>query len=376
MIPVFKPAMGQEEIEAISQVIKSGWLGLGPKTEQFEKEFAEYLGVKYALALNSATAALHLALMVLAVKDREVITTPMTFVSTNHAILYNQGRPVFTDIETDTLNINPEEIKKNLTKKTKAIMAVHYGGQACRLEEIIKLAKDNNLSVVEDCAHACGGEYKGKKLGTFGDLACFSFHAVKNLATGDGGMIVTNNKEWHERLKKLRWLGINKDTWEREESEHKERGGYSWSYNVEELGFKYHMNDLNSALGLVQLAKLDKMNEKRRILAKRYDVLLKDVKEIELPVEKEYAKSSWHNYVIKTSARDRLNLFLADRGISTGVHYIPNNHYLIYQKYGEKTPAAEAVWTKLLTLPLYPDLAEDEQDSVINGLKDFFKGAN
>ena len=376
MIPVFKPAMGQEEIEAISQVIKSGWLGLGPKTEQFEKEFAEYLGVKYALALNSATSALHLALMVLAVKDREVITTPMTFVSTNHAILYNQGRPVFTDIETDTLNINPEEIKKNLTKKTKAIMAVHYGGQACRLEEIIKLAKDNNLSVVEDCAHACGGEYKGKKLGTFGDLACFSFHAVKNLATGDGGMIVTNNKEWHERLKKLRWLGINKDTWEREESEHKERGGYSWSYNVEELGFKYHMNDLNSALGLVQLAKLDKMNEKRRILAKRYDVLLKDVKEIELPVEKEYAKSSWHNYVIKTSARDRLNLFLADRGISTGVHYIPNNHYLIYQKYGEKTPAAEAVWTKLLTLPLYPDLAEDEQDSVINGLKDFFKGAN
>ena len=376
MIPVFKPAMGQEEIEAISQVIKSGWLGLGPKTEQFEKEFAEYLGVKYALALNSATAALHLALMVLAVKDREVITTPMTFVSTNHAILYNQGRPVFTDIETDTLNINPEEIKKNLTKKTKAIMAVHYGGQACRLEEIIKLAKDNNLSVVEDCAHACGGEYKGKKLGTFGDLACFSFHAVKNLATGDGGMIVTNNKEWHERLKKLRWLGINKDTWEREESEHKERGGDSWSYNVEELGFKYHMNDLNSALGLVQLAKLDKMNEKRRILAKRYDVLLKDVKEIELPVEKEYAKSSWHNYVIKTSARDRLNLFLADRGISTGVHYIPNNHYLIYQKYGEKTPAAEAVWTKLLTLPLYPDLAEDEQDSVINGLKDFFKGAN
>lgn len=376
MIPVFKPAMGQEEIEAISQVIKSGWLGLGPKTEQFEKEFAEYLGVKYALALNSATAALHLALMVLAVKDREVITTPMTFVSTNHAILYNQGRPVFTDIETDTLNINPEEIKKNLTKKTKAIMAVHYGGQACRLEEIIKLAKDNNLSVVEDCAHACGGEYKGKKLGTFGDLACFSFHAVKNLATGDGGMIVTNNKEWHERLKKLRWLGINKDTWEREESEHKERGGDSWSYNVEELGFKYHMNDLNSALGLVQLAKLDKMNEKRRILAKRYDVLLKDVKEIELPVEKEYAKSSWHNYVIKTSARDRLNLFLADRGISTGVHYIPNNHYLMYQKYGEKTPAAEAVWTKLLTLPLYPDLAEDEQDSVINGLKDFFKGAN
>lgn len=374
MIPVFKPAMGQEEIEAVSEVIKSGWIGLGPKTEEFERKFAKYLGVKYALALNSATAALHLALIVLDIKDREVITTPMTFVSTNHAILYNQGLPVFTDIEADTLNINPEEIKKNLTEKTKAIMAVHYGGHACRLEEIMKLAKDNNLAVVEDCAHACGGEYRGKKLGTFGDLACFSFHAVKNLATGDGGMIVTDNKEWYERLKKLRWLGINKDTWEREESEQKDRLRYSWYYNVEELGFKYHMNDLNSALGLVQLAKLDKMNEKRRSLAKRYDSLLKDIKEIELPAEKEYAKSSWHNYVIKTARRDELNLFLAQRGISTGVHYLPNNHYLMYQKYGKKTPAAEAVWSKLLTLPLYPDLTEAEQDLIINRLKDFFKG--
>lgn len=365
--------MDQEEIDAVAEVIKGGWIGLGPKTEEFEQKFAKYIGVKYAVALNSATAALHLAFNILDIKDKEVITTPLTFISTNHAILYNQGIPVFTDIERDTLNINSNEIEKNITKDTKAIVVVHYGGHACEMDKVLGIAKKHNLYIVEDAAHACGGEFKGKKLGSIGDLACFSFQAVKNLAVGDGGMIVTDNKEWYERLKKLRWLGITKDTWSREEIETKEGLRYSWYYNIEELGFKYHLNDIAAALGLVQLKKLNQLNNKRRQLIERYFKNLKDISWIELPVEKEYTKSAWHNYVIKTEHRDRLNNYLTDQGISTGVHYIPNNHYEMYRRFGQPTPTAEEVWTKLLTLPLYPDLTDAEQDQVINNIKKFGK---
>ena len=372
MIPVFKPSMGKEEIKAVSEVLKSGWIGLGPKTAEFEKKFAQYIGVKYAVGVNSCTAALHLALKVIGVENKEVITTPMTFISTNFAILYNQGIPVFTDIERDTLNINPKEIQKNITSKTKAIIVVHYGGHACQMDEILKLAKKHGLFVIEDAAHACGGEYKGKKLGSLGDLGCFSFHAVKNLATGDGGAITTNNRDFYERLKKLRWLGISKDTWAREK---KERMGrlkrYTWYYNVEEIGYKYHMNDIQAAIGLVQLEKLDKMNEKRRQICQAYDRAFKNIDWIETPVEKEYAKSSRHNYVIKTIYRDKLNHYLAQKGISTGVHYIPNNHYQIFKKYRGKTPVSDEVWKKLLTLPVYPDMTKKELNYIITAIKNF-----
>ena len=217
MIPVFKPFYDGKELEALKPIFESGWIGLGPKTKEFEDKFASFIGVKHAIGVNSCTAALHLALLLLDLEDAEVITTPMTFISTNHAILYNKAKPVFADIEPDTLNIDPAWIEKSITKKTKAIVVVHYGGHACQMDKIMEIAKKNKLYVVEDVAHGCGGAFDNKKLGSIGDLGCFSFHAVKNLATGDGGMITLNNDKWAKRLQGLRWLGIDKDTWSRNE---------------------------------------------------------------------------------------------------------------------------------------------------------------
>lgn len=372
MIPVFKPCYGDEEYEAVKKVMNSGWVGLGPKTQEFEEAFAKYIGTKYAVALNSCTAALHLALKVMEIENGEVLTTPITFISTNHAILYNNGMPVFCDVESDTLNISVKEIEKNLTKRTKAIVVVHYGGHPCDMDPILKIAKEKNIKVIEDAAHACGGEYKGRKAGTLGDIACFSFHAVKNLATGEGGMITTNDKDIYERLRKLRWLGINKGTWDREKTE-KNIMKYSWYYDVEEVGFKCHLNDIPAVIGIVQLKKLDWMNDKRRELSFRYNELFKGMKEIETPVVRPYAKSAHHNYVIKTEKRDELNIYLQEKGISTGVHYIPNHHYRMYKGCKADCPVVEKVWKRLLTLPLYPDLALDEQDIIVKAIKEYYK---
>jgi perosamine synthetase len=369
-LPIFKPSYGEEEVMAVRECLEKGWTGCGPKVKEFEEKFAEYIGVKYAIATNSCTASLHLSLQCLEIKDREVISTPLTFVSTNHAILYNSGIPVFADVEADTLNIDPESIKKRITKKTKGIIAVHFGGHACNMDEILKIAIEHDLFVLEDVAHGCGGEYQGRKLGSLGMLGCFSFHAVKNLATGDGGMITTSDQAFYDRLIKTRWLGISRDTWSRTGKK------YSWDYDVEEVGFKYHMNDITAAIGLVQLKKLEDLNGKRKQLAERYNDALKSISEIEIPVTHEYAKNAHHNYVIKTEKRDDLMQFLAQREISSGVHYRPNNHYAMYQNATGPTPVAEETWKKIVTLPLYPDLKHSEQDFIIQSIRSFFGSAD
>ncbi len=371
MIPLFRPSYGEEELEALREPLKTGWAGLGPKTEEFEERFAQYIGVRYAVGVNSGTAALHLALKVMGVEGHEVITTPMTFVSTNHAILYNNAIPVFTDIYPDTLNLDPDQIRRNITPRAKAIVVVHYGGHPCDMDPIMEIARSYGLRVVEDAAHGCGGEYKGRKIGSLADIACFSFHAVKNFATGDGGMITTNDPEIYERLKKLRWLGITKHTWARVEKDQR----YFWSYDVEELGFKYHMNDIQAAIGLAQLTKLERNNQRRREIVKKYDEALADLEGIETPTVKDYAKSACHNYVIKLDGRDILSTYLREKGISTGVHYVPNNLYPMYKGFGKPTPVADAIWKKLLTIPLYPDLTDEELGKIIGSIKTFKTGA-
>lgn len=371
MIPVFKPKMNKAEIlTELEKILDSGWIGLGPKTEEFGEKFAHYQGAKYGIAVNSATAALHLALIAAGLKEGDEVLVPsMTFASTALVALYERVVPVFVDIDSETLCIDPNDLKKKITAKTKAIIPVHFGGHACKMDEIMEIASEHGLQVIEDCAHASGAEYKGKRVGSIGVMGCFSFHAVKNLPTGDGGMVVTNDESLAKHLKKLRWLGIDKDTWGRS------GGKYAWRYAIDELGYKYHMNDITAVIGLAQLKTLNADNARRRELAYNYTELLKDIDWIESPVEKEYTKSAWHNYVVKVKngKRDELNQYLASKGVSTGVHYEPIHFHKVFSGCCKDADLSitEKVWTELLTLPLFPELQENEQAYILNEIKRF-----
>ena len=321
LIPIFRPTYDEAELNAVRTVFDSGWIGLGPKTAEFEQQFAKYIGVPGAVALNSATAALDLGLKVLGVEGGEVITTPMTFISTNHAILYNGGIPVFADIEEDTLNIDPRSIESNLTDRTRAIIVVHYGGHACEMDPILELAASRGLPVLEDVAHGCGGSYGERKLGSLGALGSFSFHAVKNLATGDGGMLTFSDPDLDRRLRRLRWCGIDKDTWDRSVVERQ----YAWYYNVEELGYKCHMNDITAAIGMVQLDKLEANNQRRREIVSYYNERFADLSWLTTPVARDNVRSANHLYVVRLDRRDDLIVHLKNLSISAGVHYLPQS---------------------------------------------------
>jgi perosamine synthetase len=368
-IPLFRPSYDKRELNALKEPFENGWLGLGPKTKEFEDKFAAYVGSKYANGLNSATSALHLALSLFNIKGKEVITTPFTFVSTNHAILYEGGIPVFCDIEPDTLNIDPTKIEALITKNTVGIICVDYGGHPCDMDAINKIAKKHKLFVLEDAAHSCGSKYKGKMVGSLTDITSFSFHAVKNLATGDGGMLTYDKATWDTILRKRRWLGISKSTFDRNIT----KKGYHWYYEVEELGFKYHMNDINAALGIVQLEKLNKHIEKKRAIAKKYTEALKGLEWLSTPVEKPYAWSSTHNYAIQMdeSIRDIFVEYMLAKGISVGMHYIPNHLYKMYKPYYRKLPIAESAWKKVVLLPMFPQLTKEEITYIIATVQAF-----
>ena len=368
-IPVFRPVHGEEEIAAVTEVLQSGWWGQGPKTAEFEQRFAAFVDSPLAISVNSATAALHLAMLVAGVAGGEVISPSLTFVSTNTAILYNDATPVFADIKPDTLNIDPDDIERKITDQTRAIVAVDYGGHPADMDRILAIAEAHNLIVVEDAAHAAGAEYRGRKVGGIAPLTCFSFHPVKNLATGDGGMITLNDESWAARLRQLRWVGINKDTWVR--SEGKAANQYSWQYNVEELGYKYHTNDIMSAIALVQLERLPGVNARRREIAKMYDEGLGDLDWLQLPVRYDHVVSAQHNYVVRLDGRDRLADWLNDHKIATGMHYVPNHFYNVFSPYATPLPVTEREWQRLLTLPLFPSLTDEEVAYIIDTIRNF-----
>ncbi len=371
-IPLFRPSYDHRELDSLKEPFEKGWIGLGPKTKEFEDKFAAFVGSTHAVAVNSATSGLHLALSLFNIKGKEVITTSLTFVSTNHAILYEQGIPVFCDIERDTLNMDAKKIEALITPKTVGIICVDYGGHACDMDKIMAIAKKHNLFVIEDAAHACGSMYKKKRVGNVADITSFSFHAVKNLAMGDGGMLTFNNAEWDAILRRRRWLGISKSTYERNIV----NKGYHWQYDVEELGYKYHMNDINACLGLVQLSKLEKANDKRRSIAAMYDKELKEVKWLTLPVEKPYTRTVRHNYAVRIhdpKLRSEFIGYMMDNNIATGVHYSPNHQFKMYRKYKADVPVTESEWQKIVLLPVFPGLTTTEQKYVIKTIKNFKK---
>ena len=294
----------------------------------------------------------------------------MTFISTNHCILYENATPVFADIEEDTLNIDPDSIEQLITPNTKAIIVVHYGGHACDMDRILAMARPRGIKVIEDAAHACGTLYKDRKVGSLSDATCFSFHAVKNMTTGDGGMVTFADDELDARMRQLRWMGLSGDTWARSSGAAGTK--YSWYYEAEEVGFKYYMNDLAAAIGLVQLRKLDRMNARRRELTQYYHKLFADVEWVRTPVEHEYTRSSNHNYVVRVPDRDESILYLREHGVSSSVHYTPNHLYKMYKKYEANVPVTERVGKEIVTLPLFPDMTNEQVEQVVEGVRGFY----
>ncbi|MEX2224983.1 MAG: DegT/DnrJ/EryC1/StrS family aminotransferase [Dehalococcoidia bacterium] len=373
MIPVFKPSLDHEEYEALREPMEKGFLGLGPKTKEFEEKFAEYIGVKHAVGVNSGTSALQLGFAVLDIAAGEVITTSLTYVATNHAILYCGGIPVFADIEPDTGNIRLDEIERCITSRTKAVCVVHYAGHACDMDPILELAARHDLPVLQDSAHACGSKYKGRMVGSFGGINAFSFDPVKNLATGAGGMITFSDDATDRRMRKLRWLGHS-----RPPGTPAEPGQMDYYHETEELGFRHHMNDLSAAIGIVQLRKLEKHNQRRRDIAAIYDRELAGVDWLRTPVTKEYAFTSQHKYVIQVAAEDRdaLILHLRDRGVGSHVHFVPSHLHPVYKDYRtELLPETEQFWRRIVSLPMFPGLTEQEIQQVIDGVRSFPKHA-
>jgi perosamine synthetase len=319
-------------------------------TEQFERAFAKKVGAKYAVAVNSATAALHIAIKLLDVRPGDEILVPtITFVSTAMVADYEHAVPVFCDITREHLAMDYADAAGRCTLRTKAIIPVLYGGRPIDPPPL-------DLPVIYDCAHAAGARFDVN-----GKICCWSFHAVKNLATGDGGMITLDDEAMYQRAMRLRWLGIDKSTWNRSGVERK----YWWEYSIDQIGYKYHMNDITAALGLVQLEKLDAMQARRHRLVKQYLEELKDIPGLQLP--RYDADSSWHLFAIRTPYRNELSLHLQAKSISTGVHYKPIHTYPLYHKHA--LPVAEHEWQQLLTLPLYPDLTSDQVSFIADEVK-------
>ncbi len=369
MIPLFKPSLGDGELKALRAIFKSGWIGLGPRTEEFEKRFASFIGTRYAVGLNSCTAALDLALKVLNLpKGSEVVVPAITFISCAHAVRYNNLTSVFVDVDANTLVLDPDAVERSITKRTRAIMAVHFAGQVCDMDPIMRIARRRKLFVIEDCANAAGSQYKGAMVGSIGDLGCFSFEAKKNMTTGDGGMITLNRKDWNERLRRLRWLGINRDTWKR----FRNKKSYSWYYEVAELGYKYNMNDIQGAIGLVQLSKLSTVQRKKHALVARYNRAFAGIDGLQLLPPLVGSKPHWWLYIVRVSNRDRFMGFLRERGITTGVHFMPLQLHPLYRSMRAHTPVALREWRRMVTLPLYADMRPHEQKKIIEAVQAYF----
>lgn len=373
-LPFARPCLSPKAIEEAVVCLQSGWLATGPRVQAFEMKLQEYFEAPYALTLTSATAGLFLALKALGIKEGdEVITTAMTFVATLNTIEQVGGRPVLVDIDPHTRNLRLDLVEQAITPQTKAIIPVHFAGLPVEMDGLLALAQRHGLRVIEDAAHAMGAFYKGKKIGSFGDIQVFSFHPCKNMTTAEGGCVVTRDHSVAERLKTLRFHGIDRDAWNRYA-----KGG-SQAYDVIEAGYKYNLSDLQATLGLYQLEELDSMNQRRRTLANTYRQQLKDIPGLFLPGQAECdPEHAWHIFTVLVDekilglSRHQLADRLKDYSIGTGHHYPAPHLYSFYrQKYGwsaEDFPEAKRVGDSIISLPLFPAMTEADQERVISAL--------
>ncbi|EON70438.1 UDP-4-amino-4,6-dideoxy-N-acetyl-beta-L-altrosamine transaminase [Lysinibacillus sphaericus] len=368
-LPYGKQWLEDDDIEAVVNVLKSDYLTTGPTIASFEQKVANYVGTKYAVAFSNGTAALHGACFAAGIgKGDEVITTPITFAASANCVRYEGGTVVFADINEDTYNIDPVEIEKNITPQTKAIIPVHFTGQPVQLDEIHAIAKKHNLIVIEDAAHALGADYKGQKVGALSDMTMFSFHPVKHVTTGEGGVITTNNECYYKKLLQFRSHGITRDT----ESMPKNDG--PWYYDMQFLGYNYRMTDIQAALGISQMDKLDSFVKRRREIAIKYDEAFKDNEFLITPKQLPEGHSSWHLYIIQLNI-EKLNVTrkevfeaLVAQNIGVNVHYIPVHTLSYYQELGYKEgsmPKSEALYEKMITLPLFPKMTNNDVNEVV-----------
>ena len=374
-VPLADLDIGPEELEAVAAVLGSRWLSMGPVTQRFEQAFAEYLGARHAVAVANATAALHLANLALGIgPGDEVIVPSLTFVATATAVAYSGATPVFADITSeDDLSIDPRAIEAAITPATKAIVVMHYGGYLCDMEAIASIARRHGLAVVEDAAHAPGAEAGGKKAGTFGAIGCFSFFSNKNLATGEGGMLVTDDDCLAERARLLRSHGMTALTWDR-------HLGHAHSYDVVAVGYNYRLDEMRAALGLAQLARLDANNARRRQLAGRYRDRLAGLDGLVLPYQVHRGASAAHLFPVLLDERvDRRRFIelLKARGIQTSIHYPPVHQFTLYRArtLRQPLPVTERVGRGQVTLPLYPRMTPEDVDLVADAVREALNAA-
>lgn len=363
-LPFFRAAVDESDIAAVSDALRSGWLTSGPRAIELEKRLGEYLGTANTIVVSSCSEAMLVCLRALGIgPGDEVITSPITFASTVHAIIHNGATPVLADIEPDTFGIDPADVERRITPRTRAIMPVHFGGQACRIREILEIGRAHNIDVVEDAAHSFGARADGKLIGGFGRATAFSFYATKNLTTAEGGALTSEDDELAKRMRLLSYHGMSRDSWSR----YSDKG--SWFYQVEVPGFKCNLSDLHAALGLTQLAKIDVLLERRRTVARALTEALSGLDVVELPREYPGNWHTWHLYVIRlrleklTTGRDEFIQALRAENIGSSVHFIPVHRHPFFQPYlkaGESFPRADDYYARCISLPIFPDMSDQD----------------
>ncbi len=367
-IPCSRPSLGEEELAEILKVFRTRWLGMGAVVEEFEGALKGYLGARNVVAVNTGTSALHISLNSMGIGEGdEVILPSLTFVASVQAVLACGSRPVFCDVYPETLTISVEDVYKRLTRRTRAIMPVHYGGNSCHMDELLSLGRRKGITVIEDAAHAFGSSYKGRKIGSFGDMTCFSFDPIKTVTCGEGGAVATPHDDMATIIRKKRILGIDKEAWRR-------RGKPAWFYEVGTQGYRYHMSNINAAIGLAQLKKVNEFIRRKRQICKAYDSAFGKIDGITL-IKRDYKECGPFFYVIRVKKeRDSLITYLRKYRIEPQVHYIPNHIQPLFKSMRVRLPYTEMLFKEILTLPLYYEMTDNDVEKVINAVRRFFKG--